>query len=268
MLARTQERDLRAWLYGRAPSVPGVRLRDALDAMAGRIERSHAVKVETVVVGDAAMGRGRARPGGGHQRGHPECRQPLGCRGGIGLRGGGGRCGRRLRARPRRGLRSRHRSARPAWDRRLDRGPHAAPRRIGGGGERRGWDGGGACRGAWRRDRPRLRGRRSRALPLRRPVRAARRLRDRGRRGHGRRGGERHSRHAAGRRSAGRAHARRRRPRGDQRGPRGAAGRPLPGAQRVGRGGGRDRRHPRGSARLRHQVDLGGGAGRRHPPGA
>ena len=55
MLARTQERDLRAWLYGRAPSVPGVRLRDALDAMAGRIERSHAVKVETVVVGDAAM---------------------------------------------------------------------------------------------------------------------------------------------------------------------------------------------------------------------
>ena len=43
MLARTQERDLRAWLYGRAPSVPGVRLRDALDAMAGRIERSHAV---------------------------------------------------------------------------------------------------------------------------------------------------------------------------------------------------------------------------------
>jgi len=55
MLARTQERELRAWLYGRAPSVPGVRLRDALDAMAGRIERSHAVKVETVVVGDAAM---------------------------------------------------------------------------------------------------------------------------------------------------------------------------------------------------------------------
>jgi signal transduction histidine kinase len=58
MLARTQERELRAWLYGRAPSVPGVRLRDALDAMAGRIERSHAVKVESVVVGDAAMDEG------------------------------------------------------------------------------------------------------------------------------------------------------------------------------------------------------------------
>ncbi|HEX6474457.1 MAG TPA: ATP-binding protein, partial [Candidatus Limnocylindria bacterium] len=55
MLARTQERELRAWLYGRAPSVPGVRLRDALDAMAGRIERSQAIKVETVVVGDAVL---------------------------------------------------------------------------------------------------------------------------------------------------------------------------------------------------------------------
>jgi signal transduction histidine kinase len=55
MLARTQERELRAWLYGRAPSVPGVRLRDALDAMAGRVERSHSVRVETVVVGDAAL---------------------------------------------------------------------------------------------------------------------------------------------------------------------------------------------------------------------
>ena len=55
MLARTQERELRAWLYGRAPSVPGVRLRDALDAMAGRIERGNSVKVETVVVGDAAL---------------------------------------------------------------------------------------------------------------------------------------------------------------------------------------------------------------------
>ena len=55
ILARTQERELRAWLYGRAPSVPGVRLRDALDAMAGRIERDHRVKVEIVVVGDAAL---------------------------------------------------------------------------------------------------------------------------------------------------------------------------------------------------------------------
>jgi signal transduction histidine kinase len=55
MLARTQERELRAWLYGRAPSVPGVRLRDALDAMASRIERGQAVKIETVAVGDAAL---------------------------------------------------------------------------------------------------------------------------------------------------------------------------------------------------------------------
>jgi signal transduction histidine kinase len=54
-LARTQERELRAWLYGRAPDLPGVRLRDAIDAMAGRIERQHQVNVEAVVVGDAEL---------------------------------------------------------------------------------------------------------------------------------------------------------------------------------------------------------------------
>jgi signal transduction histidine kinase len=54
-LARTQERELRAWLYGRAPDLAGVRLRDAIDAMAGRIERQHQVTVETVVVGEAEL---------------------------------------------------------------------------------------------------------------------------------------------------------------------------------------------------------------------
>ncbi|MGH2427883.1 MAG: ATP-binding protein [Candidatus Limnocylindria bacterium] len=54
-LARTQERELRAWLYGRAPTLAGVRLRDAIDAMAGRIERQHQVSVEAVVVGDADL---------------------------------------------------------------------------------------------------------------------------------------------------------------------------------------------------------------------
>jgi len=54
-LARTQERELRAWLYGRAPELSGVRLRDAVDSMAGRIERQHQVSVEAVVVGDAEM---------------------------------------------------------------------------------------------------------------------------------------------------------------------------------------------------------------------
>jgi signal transduction histidine kinase len=54
-LARTQERELRAWLYGRAPSVHGVRLRDAIDEMAGEIERRHQVNIETVVVGDGEL---------------------------------------------------------------------------------------------------------------------------------------------------------------------------------------------------------------------
>jgi signal transduction histidine kinase/phage shock protein PspC (stress-responsive transcriptional regulator) len=54
-LARTQERELRTWLYGRAPELAGARLRDAVDSMAGRIERQHQVTVEAVVVGDAEM---------------------------------------------------------------------------------------------------------------------------------------------------------------------------------------------------------------------
>ena len=54
-LARTQERELRAWLYGRAPELAGARLRDAIDSLAGRIERQHQVSVEAVVVGDAEM---------------------------------------------------------------------------------------------------------------------------------------------------------------------------------------------------------------------
>ena len=54
-LARTQERELRAWLYGRAPDARGARLRDAVDEMAGRIETQQQVPVEAVVVGDALL---------------------------------------------------------------------------------------------------------------------------------------------------------------------------------------------------------------------
>lgn len=54
-LARTQERELRAWLYGRSPSVRGARLRDAIDALADRVERQHQVRVEAVVVGDLPL---------------------------------------------------------------------------------------------------------------------------------------------------------------------------------------------------------------------
>ena len=54
-LARTQERELRAWLYGRAPTLAGALLRDAIDAMAGRVEREQQVKVEAIVVGDADL---------------------------------------------------------------------------------------------------------------------------------------------------------------------------------------------------------------------
>ena len=68
---------------------------------------------------------------------------------------------------------------------------------------------------------------------------------------------------APGRGAARRPHARRRRRRGAAQGPARAAGRRVPGAERLRRRRGRHRRHPRGRPRVRHQDDLRSGAGRR-----
>ena len=54
-LARVQERELRAWLYGHLDTPAGGYLSAAIDEMAGRIERRHQIPVEAVVVGEAAM---------------------------------------------------------------------------------------------------------------------------------------------------------------------------------------------------------------------
>jgi signal transduction histidine kinase len=52
-LARTQERELRAWLAGREGGHE--RLAAALEALAGEVERAHGVPVEVVVVGDREL---------------------------------------------------------------------------------------------------------------------------------------------------------------------------------------------------------------------
>jgi signal transduction histidine kinase len=52
-LARTQERELRAWLAGREGGHD--RLAAALEAVAGEVERAHGVDVEVVVVGDREL---------------------------------------------------------------------------------------------------------------------------------------------------------------------------------------------------------------------
>jgi signal transduction histidine kinase/phage shock protein PspC (stress-responsive transcriptional regulator) len=54
-LARTQERELRAWLYGRTSDAAGAHLRDAVEDMAGRVEAQHRVRVEAITVGDAPI---------------------------------------------------------------------------------------------------------------------------------------------------------------------------------------------------------------------
>jgi phage shock protein PspC (stress-responsive transcriptional regulator)/two-component sensor histidine kinase len=55
-MARTQERELRAWLQGRTlPSEEAQTLGEAIEGVAARVERDHAVAVESVVVGDCAL---------------------------------------------------------------------------------------------------------------------------------------------------------------------------------------------------------------------
>jgi signal transduction histidine kinase len=54
-LARSQERDLRAWLNGRASTNGATMLSRAMDETAGRVERLHHVTVEAVVVGDTPL---------------------------------------------------------------------------------------------------------------------------------------------------------------------------------------------------------------------
>jgi signal transduction histidine kinase len=53
-LARAQERELRAWLYGPGP-LPGGTLRGSMEELAGRVEAMHHVEVEVVQVGDARV---------------------------------------------------------------------------------------------------------------------------------------------------------------------------------------------------------------------
>lgn len=53
-LARSQERDLRGWLYG-APASPDSSLKVALERVAAEVEEQHGVPVETVMVGDCPV---------------------------------------------------------------------------------------------------------------------------------------------------------------------------------------------------------------------
>ena len=54
-LARRQERELRAWLYGGAPLGAPASLHAAIDAMAVAVESDHDVRVEAIVVGDQPL---------------------------------------------------------------------------------------------------------------------------------------------------------------------------------------------------------------------
>lgn len=54
-LARTQERELRGWLYGRPVTGAPTTLSAAIDLIADEVEREHGVAIEAVTVGDAPL---------------------------------------------------------------------------------------------------------------------------------------------------------------------------------------------------------------------
>jgi signal transduction histidine kinase len=57
-LARSQERELRSWLYGTERPAGGTSLSAALEDAAGRVEQAHDVPVEVVVVNDVPVAQG------------------------------------------------------------------------------------------------------------------------------------------------------------------------------------------------------------------
>ena len=137
-LARRQERELRAWLYGDrgAPAVTPEgavpdRLAGAVAAMAGDVEADHAVTVDVVVVGDGPVDGATHGAAGGDPRGHRQRRQARRRVRGVGVRGGGRAGPHRLRPRPRHRVRSGHGAGRSPRHRPLDPGPHRSPRRAG-----------------------------------------------------------------------------------------------------------------------------------------
>lgn len=54
-LARRQERELRAWLYGRSIASDDTSLSRALENAAARVEEMHRIPIETVIVGDTEV---------------------------------------------------------------------------------------------------------------------------------------------------------------------------------------------------------------------
>ena len=57
-LARTQERELRSWLYTSRPVAGATSLSAALERVVAEIEREHAISIESVTVGDASLDEG------------------------------------------------------------------------------------------------------------------------------------------------------------------------------------------------------------------
>ena len=116
-LARQQERELRRWLYAVSDDPGATTLRSSIESAAAGVEDRFDVTVSTVVVGDAAMTPALDALVAATS---DQCVEVVGERPGIGVRRGRGRRCAGLRARHRRGVRSRCGCRRPARCARVD----------------------------------------------------------------------------------------------------------------------------------------------------
>ena len=129
-LARRQERELRAWLFGRAPVHADLDLGDAIEGAAADVEQRDGVPIEVVRVGGECalddhmqalvLAAREAMVNAARHSGAPRDR---------GLPRGRTRPGDGVRPRPRPRLRSGVGAERPRRHRRVDHRAHASPRR-------------------------------------------------------------------------------------------------------------------------------------------
>ena len=177
-LARRQERELRAWLNGGRPLGERGTLAAALELAAAEVEENHGVAVDVVTVGDCPLDAGAEALVAATREAVVNAAKFAGPEPVSRLRGGRRGARRGVRPRPRPGVRPRRGPGGPARGARVDRGPHAPPRRRrrrahGRGRRHRGRAAAGA--GAMTGPRPERRHRRRPpAVPLRRARRARR----------------------------------------------------------------------------------------------
>ena len=130
-LARRQERELRAWLYGQGDGSSRGAFGEQMRSMCSGVEDTHHVPIDLVTVGDIAGEHDNGVAGASCPGGHRQCGKTLGSRPHCRLRGSTARSGHGVCAGSGAGLRLRRRSLRSQGDQGVDHEETRTERRSG-----------------------------------------------------------------------------------------------------------------------------------------